>query len=164
MLNIPVVTEKAYGKNSTQYIKAKLFKANLYIMTNQLNLCYKTCLDTYDLAKEVYGNEENLQSSSILSLMARVKESLKEYEDAVNIIEKAKKIESKINSKHSLGYKLLEEQVAVLEKKFQGKIPKTEKKSLLLRILPNTPKKAAVFFGVIMVGAGIIFAMRKKQN
>ena len=159
------VADKVHGKSSLQYIRSLMTYSNILLAQGRLNQCYKNCLDSYELAKEVFGNENNIESSSILALMARVKTSLKEFEDAMNLIKKAKKNEITINSEYSNDFKML----TLIENNIKEEAKKhgihfDQKKSFIAKIIPNTPLKLVIYSVGIATVVGILYATKKKSN
>mmetsp|Transcript_20319 Transcript_20319/g.17984 ORF Transcript_20319/g.17984 Transcript_20319/m.17984 type:complete len:99 (+) Transcript_20319:400-696(+) len=98
--------------------------------------------------------------------MAKVKALIGEYEDALNIIEKALKNEAQMTSKHSTFYKttLKFKEMTLAEARKKGAIAEKKKKSLMLKIIPNTPLKVAIYSGVIGAGVGLLYAFKRKSN
>jgi tetratricopeptide (TPR) repeat protein len=107
----------AYGKKSIQYIAALKDVAFSYICKYKGQEAYKLYLEAYDIAKEVFGSEENQQSSTILVEMSNLKMQWGQFEEACNMVEKAKKIEEKVSSKYSVVYKHID----AFEKKIKAK-------------------------------------------
>lgn len=117
-------TKVAYGKKSIQYISALKDLGFSLIYKYKAQEAYKLYLEAYDIAKEVYGSEDNQQSSLILTEMANLKMQWGQFDEAFNIIEKAKKIEEKVSSKYSAIYKQLENfenRVKAKEEQVKGK-------------------------------------------
>mmetsp|Transcript_20318 Transcript_20318/g.17983 ORF Transcript_20318/g.17983 Transcript_20318/m.17983 type:complete len:98 (+) Transcript_20318:400-693(+) len=97
--------------------------------------------------------------------MAKVKALIGEYEDALNIIEKALKNEAQMTSKHSTFYKttLKFKEMTLAEAREKGAIVE-KKKSLMSKIIPNTPLKVAIYSAVIGAGVGLLYAFKRKSN
>ena len=101
------VTKLAYGEKSTQYIEAVKEMAYTNMYTYQNNEAYKYWLKAFELAKEVHESEVNMMASSILLEMAAIKLALAQFDDSINLCEKAKKIEEQVSSIHSAKYKAI---------------------------------------------------------
>ena len=74
----------------------------------QTNEAYKFWLKAYDLSKEVYDSELNNMSTGILVEMTTIKSILMQYEEALNLVDKAKKIEEQMSSIYSNRYKFIQ--------------------------------------------------------
>lgn len=99
------VNKLAYGEKSVQYIEALKELAYWKTRNYQLQEAYKYWLKAYDLSTEVHESEVNVMSSMILCEMAAIKSALRLFDDGLNLLEKAKKIEIQMSSVHSAKYK-----------------------------------------------------------
>ena len=107
-----------YGEKSPQYIEAVKEKAYSKMYLSQPQESYKCWLQAFDLSKEVFEGEVNNMAPGILLEMAWIKSYLSQFEEALNLIDKAKKIEEKINSINSAFYKQIQDfEQNVLQKK-----------------------------------------------
>lgn len=91
--------------------------------------------------------------------MAKFK--MQESEESLRLIEKAKEVEERIASKHSMNYTSLQELQKQIEEAIGKKEDQPQKKAvpkkegLLQKLAPNTPFKIAAYVGLI--GKYIIF-------
>lgn len=91
--------------------------------SRQFEESYKIWLDVLDVYKYVHQGEEHQDIVNILMEMATLKANLRQVEDALNILERAKKIQKKISSEKTFAYKELLD----LEKKILGAAKEFEK-------------------------------------
>lgn len=97
-------TERVKGKKDENYIDA-LKEYSVYLLSRiAYHDAYKTCLEAFELAKDLYGSELNNFSSNLLLNMAIAKRQLGQTEDMKHILERAKRIEETLNSKTSQKY------------------------------------------------------------
>ena len=125
--NVDILLESnkvVYGEKSPQYIEAVKEKAYSKMYLSQPQESYKCWLQAYDLSKEVFEGEVNNMAPGILLEMAWIKSYLSQFEEALNLIDKAKKIEEKIHSIYSDFYKQIQqfEQNVLLKKENEAKI------------------------------------------
>ena len=112
-----------YGEKSPQYIEAIKEMAYTKMAQYQTNEAYKFWLKAYDLSKEVYDSELNNMSTGILIEMAAIKCILMQYEEALNLVDKAKKIEEKLSSIYSNRYKVIqnfEKEIRTTQERIEG--------------------------------------------
>ena len=115
-------TKSSYGEKTPQYIQAIKEMAYSKMYAYQTNEAYKYWLKAYDLSKETYESEVNEMSTGILLEMAATKSSMAQFEDAINLCDKAKKIEEQLSSIYSNKYKAissLEKLIKETKKKFE---------------------------------------------
>ena len=155
--------EELYGKSSLQYLKSKITYLGLLYYRKQMSECYKQSLEVYELARKFHGSETNKDSSEILNLMAKAKSWLKEFDEALNLITKAKENEEKVSSKLSNEYcelDLTEMKIKGEERLYRRTVRRNQ--TLLSKLTPNTPFKLALFSIGILSVAGIMYASNRK--
>ena len=112
-----------YGEKSSQYIDIIKEKASIKTCLRQPDEAYKYWLQANDLNKEVFESEENIMTSGILIEMAGIKGYLSQFDEALNLIDKAKKIEEKMQSIHSELYIQIQDlEKKILQKREQLKV------------------------------------------
>ena len=115
-------TKSSYEEKTPQYIQAIKEMAYSKMYAYQTNEAYKYWLKAYDLSKETYESEVNEMSTDILLEMAAIKSSMAQFEDAINLWDKAKKIEEQLSSIYSNKYKAissLEKVIKESQKKYE---------------------------------------------
>ena len=97
--------------------------------------------------------------------MADVKTQIKEFEDALNLINKAKKIEALVSSEYSNKYKvLINAENKIITKAENAGVILKKKEGLISLIAPNTPFKLSLYTLGLASIIGILYATKKKSN
>mmetsp|Transcript_43315 Transcript_43315/g.50874 ORF Transcript_43315/g.50874 Transcript_43315/m.50874 type:complete len:293 (-) Transcript_43315:73-951(-) len=96
------------GKEKVEFVEAAKELATAMIETREMDKqgqAYKLLQRSFELSREVYGDELNIEGSEILLLQAKIKINLKLYDECEDLIQRAKIIEEKVSSKYSDRYK-----------------------------------------------------------
>ena len=168
------ITEKVHTRNSPEYLDAKKEQANCFHMFGRLNEAYKECLEAYDISKEVYGSEKNIDASDIFTLMAIIKARLNQLDEAQKFLNKSKEIEEEVSSVYSERYKsILQIENQILQLTEKDKKPGVKnrigrrfgkKRTALSKIAPNTPLKIGLYSGCILVIGGLAYWYYQKDK
>jgi hypothetical protein len=153
------------GEKSVEFVDYKLNEIEALLMMKNKVETYKIALETFDLAKAVYGSEDNEKAPLILQMMAILKFNNLQFEDAMNLIKKIKK-SAFYTHDISEGIKQIEEMIqAKLDAKdaHNKDNPKAKKDSILKKMSPNTPIKFGIYLSIISaVTIGTLYYLKKK--
>jgi hypothetical protein len=58
--------------------------ASMLFNVGNLNNAYKDLLEAFELSKEVYGSENSIDASDILTLMSIIKVRLRQFDEGMN--------------------------------------------------------------------------------
>ncbi|CAI2387857.1 unnamed protein product [Moneuplotes crassus] len=149
-----------YGEGSLEHANAIRASCQMKTQIGKLQESYQGLLNCYEMYKSNYGSETNPDSSSVLTSMAMIKTFLKEFEDAYNLIDKAKEIEQKATSKFSQQYML----IIKIEKSIEDAEQKHHERHKLLFGESKKYSKAKVAVALIGVGLATFGAMYYFRN
>lgn len=157
------VTKTVYGASSMEYALAAKSLGQGKTKIGFFQEAYQKLLGCYDIYKAKFGSEVNSESSEVLANMALIKSYWREYEDAANLIKKAKEIELKVTSKSSVNYS----QILKIEQ-----IIKRDKEKLIREgILPpekgdthSRVKVAATLVGIGLAIFGAVYYIKRKGS
>ena len=146
-----------FGEKSLKYTEALFLESLLFNCELKYEKAFDTQFKTYLILKDIYGTDENERIPPVLSRMAYIKGVMKQWEDAFDLIDKAKSIEEKVhpNIHNSPTYKELDK----MEHNFKiGEMRDREK---------NKYSKVKIIAGVAFIGlisTGIYYWFKKEDN
>ncbi|CAI2359199.1 unnamed protein product [Moneuplotes crassus] len=157
------IASDIYGEGSLEHADSIKTVSQLKSQLGNYQEAYQGFLNCYDMYKAKFGSEVNPESSSVLVRMAVVKKHLEEFEDAFNLLDKAKQVEEKTTSKFSKEYKLIlraEEFVQVAVEK-----PEYNRKEIFTR-WPKTSKSkiSSALVGICLVAFGVYYYIKNKKS
>ena len=160
------VTLNTYGETSGEYVDVLIEVAYSKSSTRKMNEAYITLLKAYDINKEVFGDENNCKTPTLLGDMAVLKVQLQQVDEGLSFINKAKEIEQKMTSKDSMQYKSLvslENKIIEMTQQTHGVIDRVLERRRRLRnrqlwnaVKPDTPLKVSGYVLLIatMIAGG----------
>jgi hypothetical protein len=164
-------TLRFYGEKSPEYIEfSVLRKAEIYINFNRLDEAYEIISRMEEIAKELYGNEDNEKSFLILCHMIIWEISRRNFENVHDLIQKARKLSclttqynQALDKLEIITNKLLEEH-NVIKGDLEPKENADDDNTCLLNALkPNTPLKLSIYASVIsIIVIGVTYYLKKK--
>ncbi|CAI2385779.1 unnamed protein product [Moneuplotes crassus] len=160
--NYEQVTKNVYGQNSMEHAHAIKLLSQGKMLTAQYQEAYQKALDCYDIYKAQFGSEVNSESSGVLTDMAFIKSRLCEFEDADNLIKKAKEIEQKITSKYSPKYYMIRQGEDAINKK--RKRLEAERKLLIGDRQFSKTKLTLGLIGIGLAAFGAIYYIKSKKS
>ncbi|CAI2387837.1 unnamed protein product [Moneuplotes crassus] len=149
-----------YGEGSLEHANAIRASCQMKINIGKLQESYQGLLNCYEMYKSNYGSETNPASSRVLTSLAMIKKYLKEFEDAYNLVDKAKEIEQKMTSKFSQQYTL----ILKIEKSIEDAEQKHHERHKLLFGKSKKYSKAKVAVALIGFGLATFGAMYYFRN
>ena len=162
------LVELVFGKNTTQYIKAKKEIAESYVDLHQNTLAYNAWLEAYELARKLHNNEQNVDWVDMLLCMGIIKTRLHQFFIAKIIFATCKRIEEKLSANSLQRFrKICEEEKTLIEKEKQSnemKKPIYRNQSILSKIVPNTLSKLAIYMTAITATVAEVMIHIKSKN
>ncbi|CAI2381087.1 unnamed protein product [Moneuplotes crassus] len=157
------IASNVCGEGSLEHAESIRTVSQLNTKLGNYQEAYQGFLDCYGMYKAKFGSEVNPESSSILISMAVIKSHLKEFEDAFNLLDKAKQIEGKATSNFTKQYKLIlqtENMIQVAADKLGYK-----HKGIFTRCpKASKSKMAAAFLGIGLAAFGIYYYIKNKRS
>ena len=159
--------ETVYGKDTSEYIESLLDEARWISINVDRVEGYHKWVKLLDQIEKVFGNKINEQTSSWYLLMIVIKFELGLYQEVLELINQWREVEVKIrstNSKISIVWDDYEKKIFDIQKK-EEENQKANQKSILNKLIPNTPAKAAVYITLIFAaGFGLVYLSKKRQS
>ncbi|CAI2387728.1 unnamed protein product [Moneuplotes crassus] len=152
--NYEQITKTVYGANSIEHAHAIKCLAQGKVKMRQYQEAYQSYLNCYDIYKAKFGSEVNSESSTVLTNIAMIKSYWREFEDAENLIKKAKEIEEK--------YAIIKNGEARINQEKQKAAQ--EGKLKIGNIYLSKTKVAVTLIGIGLATFGSIYYIKSKKS